>query len=380
MQRKSCACRNDARPESLVVALDQRNHVSVAVDDAQISRIVSNRDFPRSRVAVGFVCVNQLGSLRRPFFRKQRRNWQFLFAWIADVFRKIRIRQLLCFDHGVQRFGRAESPILLPQRKRLHDVQHFQSREALHVGRQLVNRPFAVCRRDGLHEFAGKLGQVLRSHRPIVPLHRFQNLRGNFAFVKCFSAMLCDLLERPHKIRIAEHFAHFRRAVARKISLRCRFIRAQVIHFACPVRGRPFRNWESVLRRSNRRRQILRQLLPSKLVCQFLPAIHRARDGNRIYSLLRHAANSLLLQILDRQSFGRPSARVYPIQLVRLRVINNGEQIAADAVHHRLDHSHHRVRRNRRVHGIPATFENAHTCLGCQRRLRRNNPIPRNNH
>src|SRR5947208_16276295 len=60
VERKTSPRGNDARSKSLVVALDQRNHVSVAVDDAQISRIVSNRDFPRSRVAVGLVCINQL--------------------------------------------------------------------------------------------------------------------------------------------------------------------------------------------------------------------------------------------------------------------------------------------------------------------------------
>src|SRR2546430_477212 len=124
----------------------------------------------------------------------------------------------------MQHFRRAESPILLPQRKRLHDIQHFQCCEALHVGGQLVNRPIAVRRRDGLHEFARKLGQVLRGHRPVVPLHRFQNLRGDFAFVKCFSAMLCYPLERPREIRIAKYLAYFRWAVSRKISLRCRFI------------------------------------------------------------------------------------------------------------------------------------------------------------
>src|SRR5436853_128390 len=58
VQRKSWACKNDARSEGFVVALDKRHHVSIAVDDAQIRRIVSNRDFSRGRVAVGFVRVN----------------------------------------------------------------------------------------------------------------------------------------------------------------------------------------------------------------------------------------------------------------------------------------------------------------------------------
>src|SRR2546425_9408890 len=52
-----------------------------------------------------------------------------------------------------------------------------------------------------------------------------------------------------------------------------------------------------------------------------------------------------------------PYTTLFRSQLIRLRVINNREQIAADAVHHRLYHTHHRVRRNRGIHSISARSE-----------------------
>src|SRR5260370_16287154 len=147
---------------------------------------------------------------------------------------------------------------------------------------------------------------MLRRHRAVVTLHGLQNFRGNFSFIESLSAMLPNLLERPCQIGVAKHLAHFRGAVIGKIGLGRRLIGAQVIHFARPIRRRPFRNRKPVLRRSNRRRQIFRQPLSSKLVRQFLPAVHPARHGNRIHSLPRHAAVSLLLHILHPPSLLPP--------------------------------------------------------------------------
>src|SRR5258706_401198 len=110
---------------------------------------------------------------------------------------------------------------------------------------------------------ASQLALSASSNLALCAAHSFESsvATGNFAFVKRVSAMLCNLLERPRQIRIVEYLAHFRCPVSRKISLRCRFIGPQVIHFCRPVRSRPFGNRESVQRRSNRRRQILRQFL-----------------------------------------------------------------------------------------------------------------------
>jgi len=91
----------------LVVALDKGYHISLAVH-GRSDTVVSfpTGISPAVASAVGSVCVNQLGPLRCPLFRKKRRNGQFLFPRGRHVFRKIRVRQLFCLDHGVQGFGR----------------------------------------------------------------------------------------------------------------------------------------------------------------------------------------------------------------------------------------------------------------------------------
>ncbi len=231
----------------------------------------------------------------RPFFRKQRRHRQSLFPRIADVPRQVGIRQFLRFDHDMERIRRTESPILLPHRKCLHDVQHLQRRDALPVRRQFIDRPIAIGGGDGFHPFAGELRQVPRHHRPAVAFHRIQNLCRNFSFVKCISPVLRDLLERPGQIRIAKHFPYFRRMVSRQIRLRCRFICPKVIDGCCPVGSRPFRHRKSVLCCSNRRRQVFSQFFSPKPVRKLLPSVHGSGNGDGIHALLRHAPNSLLL-------------------------------------------------------------------------------------
>src|SRR6266404_945996 len=210
--------------------------------------------------------IDPLRPLRRPLFRNQRRHRQFLPSRITDVFHQIRVRQLLRLDHRVQRIRRAKAPILLSQRKRLHDVQHLQRRHPLHVRRQFVDNPVAIRRGNRLDKFARIVRQILAIHRPAMALHRLQNLRGNFTFVERVPAMLRNLLQRPRQIRIAKHLAHSRRAVPRKVSLRSCFISAQIIHFGRPIPRCPFRHRKSVLRRSNRRRQIFRPL-SSHTIC-----------------------------------------------------------------------------------------------------------------
>ena len=52
------------------------------------------------------------------------------------------------------------------------------------------------------------------------------------------------------------------------------------------------------------------------------------------------------------------------------RVVDDGEQIAADAVHHRRDDTHHRVGGNRRIDGVPAARQHDRTRLRGERAFR----------
>ena len=131
---------------------------------------------------------------------------------------------------------------------------------------------------------------------------------------------------------------------------------------------------------ANRRSQHIRQFLPSEALEQLLPAIHRARHGDRINAVLRHGAKTFALEQFDIQPGWRPAARVQTVEFSRLRVVDEGKQVAADAIGHRRDHTHHGIGRHGRIGGCPAALEHGHSGLRGQRRLRSHNPVPRDRH
>ena len=75
-----------------------------------------------------------------------------------------------------------------------------------------------------------------------------------------------------------------------------------------------------------------------------------------------------------------PSAGIQSVQLPGLGFINDREQIAADAVHGRLDHSERRVGRDGRVDRIAAFFEHARARLRRQRLAGRHDAELRDHH
>jgi len=325
LQHEASSRCHDSGTKLGVVALYERHHVPFSVHHAQVRRVAPRLYLSCRRIAICVIGVDPLGALHRPFLGEQCRHRQFLPSRIADILRQIRICQLLRLNHRVQRFRRPETPVFLSKRKRLHDIEHLQGRDSLDIGRQFVNGPIPVSRRNRFHPLTRVFGEIGCYHRPAVPLHRVQNLSRNLALVERIAPMLPNLLQRPCQVRIPENFSDSWRTVLQKIRACRRLIRPQMIYFRCPIRRRPLRHRKPVLRRANCRRQVIRQLLPSKFVSEFLPAVHGAGDGDRIYTLLRHAPDSLLLQIFNRQSLGRPSACIQSIKLVGLRVVDDRE-------------------------------------------------------
>ncbi len=78
-------------------------------------------------------------------------------------FGEVGIGQFFRFDHGVQRAGLRGTAEVFAERKRLHDVEHFERGDALAVGRHLVDRPAAIGGGDGIDPFGGVVGEILRA-------------------------------------------------------------------------------------------------------------------------------------------------------------------------------------------------------------------------
>jgi hypothetical protein len=102
--------------------------------------------------------------------------------------------------------------------------------------------------------------------------------------------------------------------------------------------------------------------------------------GDRVNPALRHRRNALALQELGRQPGGRPTARIQAVKLAGPRLIDDHEQVAADAVGHRSEDPHRRVGRHGGVHGVAAFGQDRRADLRRQRVLGRGDALTCDDH
>ena len=79
---------------------------------------------------------------------------------------------------------------------------------------------------------------------------------------------------------------------------------------------------------------------------------------------------------LDRRGVRGPAAGVEAVELLRLRVPDDGEQVAADAARHRLDDAEHGVGGDGGVDRVAALLEDADRGGRRQRLARRGHAVP----
>ena len=87
-----------------------------------------------------------------------------------------------------------------------------------------------------------------------------------------------------------------------------------------------------------------------------------------------------MVQALERLSGGSPATRVDAVKLSGLGVVNDGEQIAAEAIPHGRNNRHHGVGGNCRIDRVAPASENRSACLRCERRFRSDDSRLRNHH
>ena len=145
MQNKSGAVGDQSRAKFRVVRFNQGDHVALAIHHAQVGRIagIGHRS-ARRNIAVRAIHIDQLGALGGVLFGEHPAHRQLGCFGIADIAKDVGVGQLLGFDLNVQGARRIQSK--LAQVELLHDVEHFERADALHVRRQFVNRPAAVRR------------------------------------------------------------------------------------------------------------------------------------------------------------------------------------------------------------------------------------------
>src|SRR2546429_10000259 len=113
----------------------------------------------------------------------------------------------------------------------------------------------------------------------------------------------------------------------------------------------------------NRRSKDLFPRQLSETLVGLPPSYNRARNVYAMNAVLSHRRDSLLLQKINRQAARRPAAGIQAVEFPALRVPINQEEIAPNAVHHRLGDTEHSIGCNGRVNRRAPTRQNLSASL-----------------
>ena len=140
VEHEAGAVGNQPGPEAVVIALDERHHVAVAIDDRQVDRVVPLHVGRPDRGCDGSTwhCARpesiSAARVTARLLVEHRRHGHLAETLVADVPEQVGIGELLGFDHRVQRARRVEAEVA--HRERLHEVEHHERGDALAVGRE----------------------------------------------------------------------------------------------------------------------------------------------------------------------------------------------------------------------------------------------------
>jgi hypothetical protein len=297
---------------------------------------------------------------------------------IGDVATDVGVGQLLGLDHDVQTAGGARSP--LGEREALHQVEHQQRADPLRRRRQLPDRPAAIGRGDRLDPLGGERRQVGGGHPAAVSPGEAQDPGADLALVEGVSAVGGELPVRPRQVGIAEQLADPRRPAVEQERAGGHRVATEEVFALRPQAAHQLGDREAVLGQTDRRRQQLGERPPAEPLEELRPAVHGAGNGDREHPAVRHAADPARAQRLDGEPGRRPAAGVQAEQLALPRVVDQGEQVAADAVAHRRHQARHCVGGDRGVDGVAAARQDHGAGLRRQRMLRRDDAAPGDHH
>ena len=177
------------------------------------------------------------------------------------------------------------------------------------------------------------------------------------------------------EVRVLEDLADARRASVREVGGRRVGPLRQGEGRAGPLPLDDLAHREAAAGVGDGRRQRVGELQRPEPLQQLVPAIDRARHRPRQGSLARHPRVTLPDQRLAVDLVRRAAGRVQPVELLGLGVPEDGEQVAADAVHVRLDQPEDGVDRHRGVYRVAAGLEDVDAHLRRQRLAGRHHAV-----
>ena len=372
---------DDARAEGFVDRLDERDHVALRVGGGQIDRVPlrlrmvaafrgraaaeAKRGVVLRRVVrVDFVAARRRVLLRQhPIERGLRHRRE-----VADPRVAVGERQPFRFDQEME-IGRAvvaERLDVVP----LEDVQDFERRHPLRVRRHLQHLVPAVRRRDRLDPVRMVGGEIVRRDETAAPLQVVRDRATDRAAVKRVASAARDLFERRGQRGILEDVAGRGRFPARQKDFRRVRVARQHLRLVAPLPGDDLGDAIAVARVADRRLDRLRQRDRAVLRQQRVPAVHDAGDAHGQLATVGDLVEMTAAEFVERRRRRGAAARVEAVHALRPRVVHDREQVAADAVHRRLDDREHRGGGDRRVDRVAARLQHMQS-RGARQRLTR---------
>ncbi len=251
----------------------------------------------------------------------------------------------------------------------------MQRGDALAVGRQLVQRHAAVGRPDRLDPVGSMAAEVLHREEAAVGLGEGDEGLGDLARVEGVPALLSDQTQALGQVRVAEDLALLRRLAVGQEGHREPRLVAEDARGAIPRGGDHLRHGPALLGGADGRREHVLHRHAAELAVQREPAVDGARHGPGVGAVERDPAALGRLHLVRRQRQRRAPRAVQAVELLRLLVPDDREEVAADAVGGGLEEAERGVDRDRGVHRAPTGLEDVHADLHCRRVRRGDHPV-----
>src|SRR5579862_8890888 len=136
-----------------------------------------------------------------------------------------------------------------------------------------------------------------------------------------------------------------------------------------PVGGVPFGDGQPVAGEFDGGREDFGEFFGAEAGEELGPAVDRAGNSDVVDAELGHFVDALGFQKFDGEIFGSPAGGVEAVELFGFCVVDDGEEVAADAVHHGLDDADGGVGGDDGIDGVAAVGEDLGADLGGEGRF-----------
>ncbi len=183
--------------------------------------------------------------------------------------------------------------------------------------------------------------------------------------------------KRSAEVGTLEDLSVLRRSSVDEISRSGIGIPRELGNARLPVGRDDFRNGKTRLGVEDGRREELRERPAPEAGPKHLPPVESAGHRDREDVVVGNALEPALPELLGRRERSGTAGGVQPVELLRVRVVDEREEVTADARHHRLDHVEGRRGRDGGIDRVPSFLEDAKARGRRERLARRHDPARR---